>query len=82
MAGPVGDDSCRNPAPHGCSVTSAGQLTRLSDLAQGLQWALNTVGPLVVDVATELGRAVGYLTGAGVIAPLDPPLLDADALAG
>lgn len=54
----------------------------ISDLALGLQWTLNTVGGVVADVATELGRAVGYLTGAGVIAPLDPPLLDVDALLG
>jgi hypothetical protein len=46
----------------------------ISGLAQGAQWVLNTVGPVVVDVATDLGRAVGYLTGAGVIAPNDAPL--------
>ncbi len=70
----------------------------ISGLAQGAQWLLNTVGGAVADVATELGRAVAYLTGAGVIpphdAPLPPgsaeftgdaelaPLLDVDALVG
>jgi hypothetical protein len=29
---------------------------------------------MVADVATQLGRAVGYLTGAGVIPPIDAPL--------
>ncbi|BBX24564.1 hypothetical protein MTER_39750 [Mycolicibacter terrae] len=46
----------------------------ISGLAQGAQWVLNTVGGVVADVATDLGRAVGYLTGAGVIAPNDAPL--------
>ncbi|NDJ89255.1 alkaline phosphatase family protein [Mycolicibacter kumamotonensis] len=46
----------------------------ISGLAQGAQWALNTVGGMVADVATQLGRAVGYLTGAGVIPPIDAPL--------
>ncbi len=34
----------------------------------------NTVGGLVVDVANDLGRAIAYLTGAGVVPPIDPPL--------
>lgn len=46
----------------------------ISPLAQGAQWVFNTVGGLVVDVANDLGRAVAYLTGAGVIPPIDPPL--------
>ncbi|CAJ1505725.1 alkaline phosphatase family protein [[Mycobacterium] kokjensenii] len=46
----------------------------ISDLAEGVQWVLNTVGPVVADVATEVGRAIAYLTGAGVIAPNDDPL--------
>ncbi|GFG71600.1 alkaline phosphatase family protein [Mycolicibacter senuensis] len=46
----------------------------VSGLAQGAQWVFNAVGGVVVDVANELGRAVAYLTGAGVIPPSDPPL--------
>ncbi|MEO6794966.1 MAG: alkaline phosphatase family protein [Mycobacterium sp.] len=46
----------------------------ISELAQGAQWVLKSVGGVVADVATDLGRAVGYLTGAGVIAPNDAPL--------
>ncbi|ORA79683.1 phosphodiesterase [Mycolicibacter kumamotonensis] len=46
----------------------------ISGLAEGAQWALRTVGGVAVDVVAELGRAVGYLTGAGVIAPNDAPL--------
>lgn len=46
----------------------------ISGLAQGAQWLLNSVGGVVADVATELGRAVAYLTGAGVIPPNDAPL--------
>ncbi|OBH14779.1 alkaline phosphatase family protein [Mycolicibacter sinensis] len=46
----------------------------VSDLAQGAQWMLQSVGGVVADVATDLGRAIGYLTGAGVIAPNDAPL--------
>ncbi|AEF34071.1 type I phosphodiesterase/nucleotide pyrophosphatase [Mycolicibacter sinensis] len=46
----------------------------ISGLAQGAQWLLNTVGGVVADVATDLGRAVAYLTGAGVIPPEDAPL--------
>ncbi|RAU97196.1 alkaline phosphatase family protein [Mycolicibacter senuensis] len=46
----------------------------ISGLAQGAQWLLNTVGGVVADIATDLGRAVAYLTGAGVIPPEDAPL--------
>ncbi|MDD7812144.1 alkaline phosphatase family protein [Mycobacterium sp. CSUR Q5927] len=46
----------------------------ISGLAQGAQWMLNTVGGMVADVATQVGRAVAYLTGAGVIPPIDAPL--------
>ncbi|MGV0625636.1 alkaline phosphatase family protein [Mycolicibacter minnesotensis] len=46
----------------------------VSGLAEGAQWVLRTVGEPVVHVVAELGRAVGYLTGAGVIAPIDGPL--------
>jgi hypothetical protein len=46
----------------------------LSELAQGAQWVVNTVGGAVVDVTNSLALGVGYLTGAGVIAPTDAPL--------
>ncbi|ORV50942.1 phosphodiesterase [Mycolicibacter engbaekii] len=46
----------------------------ISGLAQGAQWVFNTVGGWVIDVANDLGRAIAYLTGAGVIAPNDAPL--------
>ncbi len=46
----------------------------ISGLAQGAQWLLNTVGGVAADVLTDLGRAVAYLTGAGVIDPNDAPL--------
>ncbi|MEB3019702.1 alkaline phosphatase family protein [[Mycobacterium] crassicus] len=46
----------------------------ISALAEGVQWVVNTVGGAVVNVTDELGRAIAYMTGAGVIQPTDPPL--------
>ncbi|MEB3020146.1 alkaline phosphatase family protein [[Mycobacterium] crassicus] len=46
----------------------------ISLLAEGAQWVVRTVGGAVVDVTDQLGRAIGYLTGAGVIEPMDAPL--------
>ncbi|MCV7383028.1 alkaline phosphatase family protein [Mycolicibacter longobardus] len=46
----------------------------ISSLAQGAQWVFNAVGGVVVNVANELGRVVAQWTGAGAIAPNDPPL--------
>ncbi|MEB3020147.1 alkaline phosphatase family protein [[Mycobacterium] crassicus] len=46
----------------------------ISALAEGTQWVVNTVGGAVVDVTNSIALGVGYLTGAGVIAPTDAPL--------
>ncbi|MEB3033066.1 alkaline phosphatase family protein [[Mycobacterium] nativiensis] len=46
----------------------------ISGLAEGTQWVINTLGGAVVDVTNAVGLGVGYLTGAGVIAPTDAPL--------
>lgn len=46
----------------------------ISGLAEGAQWMLKTVGGVAADVLTDVGRAVAYLTGAGVIPPNDAPL--------
>ncbi|MGB3894006.1 MAG: alkaline phosphatase family protein [Mycolicibacter sinensis] len=46
----------------------------ISGLAEGAQWMLKTVGGVAADVLTDVGRAVAYLTGAGVIPPNDDPL--------
>ncbi|OBH14780.1 phosphodiesterase [Mycolicibacter terrae] len=46
----------------------------LSELAQATQWVVNTVGGAVVDATNAVALGVGYLTGAGVVAPTDAPL--------
>jgi len=46
----------------------------ISGLAEATQWVVNSLGGAVVDVTNAVGLGVGYLTGAGVIAPTDAPL--------
>ena len=46
----------------------------ISPLVGALQQVVDFAGDVVVDCSGAVARVVGYLTGAGVIAPTDPPL--------
>lgn len=46
----------------------------VSELAEAAQWLVQNGGGLMVSATEALGQAVAHLTGAGVIAPTDPPL--------
>jgi hypothetical protein len=50
------------------------QILLISTLAQGAQFVVQLTGDALVAVTQAMARAVGYLTGAGTIAPSDPPL--------
>ena len=50
------------------------QILLISTLAQGAQFAVQLTGDALVAVTQVVARAIGQLTGAGVIAPTDPPL--------
>jgi hypothetical protein len=50
------------------------QILLISTLAQGAQFVVQLTGDVLVAVTQAVARVVGHLTGAGTIAPSDPPL--------
>jgi len=46
----------------------------LSPLAGAAEFVVQVVGDVLVGITQAVARTVGYLTGAGTIAPTDPPL--------
>ncbi|MBS9535883.1 alkaline phosphatase family protein [Mycobacterium sp. M1] len=52
----------------------------VSGLAEGVQQFVKFSGGLMVGATEALAQEVAHLTGAGVIAPIDPPLLDVSTL--
>jgi hypothetical protein len=50
------------------------QIFLISTLAQGAQFVVQLTGDVLIAVTQAVARAVGHLTGAGTIAPSDPPL--------
>lgn len=50
------------------------QILLISTLAQGAQFVVQLTGDVLVAVTQAVARVVGHLTGAGSIAPTDPPL--------